>query len=225
MKSPVPVDNLEIVGYANVLLDTMLPSVVPPVFRLRSDPGQVFVPPYVFNAGHLCNATILPASEFEALKSNREITLFDGAPLPAQRDFELWLDQARDVHYEPRIEAHAALLTLAKEHIQKAEQALKGGKTSEAERLSGIASCADDRLLEPLAIKAALRRLRKDGTGEGLMIKLAASKMTEAVFRRLVDFYCSTVALAPTAGAPAAEALPDLFAVRHMFRMAEKHAV
>jgi hypothetical protein len=217
-------DGLEIVGYANVLLDSMLPSIVPPVFRLKGNPDKVFVPPYVFNAGHLCNATALSASELKALEQNQEITPFDGEPLAAQREFELWLDQARHRHYEPRAQAHATLLALAKENIQKAEQALKDGKTADAERLSGIASCADDRLVEPLAIKAALRRLMKDTTGEGLMTKLAASKMTEAVFRRLVDFYCSALASTCTACAPATQPLPDLFAVRHMFRMAERHA-
>jgi hypothetical protein len=47
MKSPVPVDCLEIVGYANVLLDTMLPSVVPPVFRRKGGADEAFVPPYL----------------------------------------------------------------------------------------------------------------------------------------------------------------------------------
>jgi hypothetical protein len=221
MKSPVPIDGLEIVGYANVLLDSMLPSIVPPVFRLKGNPDEVFVPPYVFNAGYLCNATALSASELKALEENREITLLEGEPFAAQRDFELWLDQARHRHYEPRTQADATLLALAKDHIQKAEQALKDGKTADAERLSGVASCADDRLLEPLAIKAALRRLRKDATGEGLMTKLAASRMTEGVFRTLVDFYCSALASACAACAPATQPHPDLLSVRPMYRVAE----
>jgi hypothetical protein len=216
-------DGLEIVGYANVLLDSMLPSIVPPVFRLKGNPDEVFVPPYVFNAGYLCNATALSGSELKALEQNQEITPFDGEPLAAQRDFELWLDQARHRHYQPRTQAHATLLALAKDHIQMAEQALKDGKTADAERFSGVASCADDRLVEPLAIKAALRRLRKDTTGEGLMTKLAASRMTEGVFRALVDFYCSALAPARTAYAPATQPLPDLFSIRYMFRMAERH--
>src|ERR1039458_3440709 len=216
MKSPVPIDGLEIVGYANVLLDSMLPSIVPPVFRLKGNPDEVFVPPYVFNAGYLCNATALSGSELKALEQNQEITPFEGEPLAAQRDFELWLDQTRDRHYEPRTQAHATLLALAKDHIHKAEQALKEGKTADAERLSGVASCADDRLVEPLAIKAALRRLRKDTTGEKLITKLAAARMTEGVFRKLVDFYCSALAPARPACAPATQPLPDLFSVRVM---------
>ena len=115
------------------------------------------------------------------------------------------------------------LLALAKDHIQKAEQALKEGKTADAERLSGIASCADDRLVEPLAIKAALRRLSKDAAGEKLMTKLAAPRMTEGVFRTLVDFYCSALALGRTACVPVTEPLPDISCIGHMFHMAEMH--
>src|ERR1017187_2434817 len=46
MPTPWNVDELEFVGYANVLNDDMLPSVVPPVFRLRSDTKRVLLPPY-----------------------------------------------------------------------------------------------------------------------------------------------------------------------------------
>jgi hypothetical protein len=58
--------------------------------------------------------------------------------LAAQRDFELWLDQARHLHYEPRAQANATLLVLAKQHIQKAEQAL----TRIFHKLSGFSRLA-----------------------------------------------------------------------------------
>lgn len=220
MKPPIAIDLLEIVGYANVLLDSMLPSVVPPVFRLKGKPDVAFVPPYVFNAGYLCNATALSAPELKALEQHQEITLFADEPLAARRDFELWLDQNRHQHYEPRAHAHAKLLALAKEHIRKAGQALKDGNTADAERFSNVALCADDRLVEPLAIKAALRRLKSDATGEKLMTKLAVPRMTEGVFRKLVDFYCSTLPSARAGCAPATQPLPDLLSRRPMQGMA-----
>jgi hypothetical protein len=221
MKPPVLIDGLEIVGYATVLLDTMLPSVVPPVFRLKGEPDQAFVPPYFFNAGCLYNATALSSSELAALEQKGEITLFADDPVDPRPGFELWVDQARQRLYQPRAQAHAALLALAKDYIQKAEQALNDGQTADAERFSGVALCADDRLVEPLAIKAALRRLRKDATGEGLMAKLAAPRMTAGAFGKLVDAYCSVSAPARAAGPPASQPLPDLFSVRPMFRIAE----
>lgn len=191
MKTPILIEGLEIVGYANVLLDTMLPSVVPPIFRRKANPEEVFVPPYLFNAGYLCNATGISASELQELEQKEEITLFAVEPFAAHRDFELWLDQGGQLHYEPRSQADETLLALAKDHIQKAEQALSEGKPDEAERFSSVALCADDRLIEPLAIKAAVRRLRKDFTGEGLMTTLAGPRITERGFRILVDKYCS----------------------------------
>jgi hypothetical protein len=221
MKPPVALDLLEIVGYANVLLDTMLPSVVAPVFRLKGNADETYVPPYSFNAGYLCNATKLTASELKALAQNEDITLFEGPPFPAQRDFELWLDHTRGRHYEPRTQAHATLLALAKDNIQNAGQALKEGRTADAERFSGVALCADDRLVEPLAIKAALRRLRNDATGEGLMTKLAAPSMSEGGFRKLVDAYCAAGPSACTGVAPDNQPLADLFSDRPMFRIAE----
>jgi hypothetical protein len=221
MKSPIAIDLLEIVGYANVLLDTMLPSVVPPVFRLKGKPDEAFVPPYIFNAGFLCNATAISASELKALEQNQEITLFDGDPLAARRDFELWLDQARQRHYEPRTQAHATLLALAIENIQKAERALQDGDTADAERFSSIALCADDRLVEPLAIKAAIRRLKKDPTGERLMTKIAAPRMSKSGFRTLVDSYCSPLPSPRKGCTPANQTLTDIVSGGPMFGMAE----
>ncbi len=223
MKSPVLIDSLEIVGYAAVLLDTMLPSVVPPIFRPKGKPDEALVPPYFFNGGYLHNATVLSASELTALEQKGEITLLAGEPTDARPDFELWVDQARHRLYQPRAEAHAALLALAKDHVQKAERALNDGQTADAERFSGVALCADDRLVEPLAIKAALRRLSKDATGEGLMAKLAAPRMTAGAFGKLVDAYCSVSASPGAARPPASQSLPDLPPVRAMLRVAARH--
>lgn len=224
MKSPLYINELEIVGYANVLTEAMLPSVVPPVFRLRADPDQAFVPPYLFNMGCLCNATQLSGSEVKSLAQNREITLFDGPPIEAQRDFELWLDQAGDRHYEPRQQADATLLALAQDYIQKAEEALKNNNMAEVERFCGIAVCADDRLVEPLAIKAVLRRRKNDQTGVQLMVKLAAPMMTERAFLRLVDSYSSILASVHLAPVQAEQTPYDLFSFRIMLGMAKMHA-
>ena len=167
---------------------------------------------------------MIAAAELKALQQNEEITLFEGEPLPAQRDFELWVDQAGHPHYEHRTQADAKLLAIAKDYIRQAEQALQEGRTEDAERYCGIALCADDRLIEPLAIKAALRRLKKDATGERLMAKLAEPRMSEAAFRRMVEYYFGL-------SAPVREALvltvprsPDLLSLRVMFGMAEMRA-
>ena len=191
MRIPWNVEDLEIVGYADVLKETMLPSVVPPVFRIKAEPQRAFLPPYSLNAGFLCNATEVPVSELEELRDSREITLFDDA-FPARRDFELWIDQSFQLHYQPLDEAERNLRCIAAEEIRHAEDAFREGDLRQAERRSGVAISADDKRVEPLAIKAAICRMRSDPSGERLMSKLAAPVLEERLFSLLVDHYCAS---------------------------------
>jgi hypothetical protein len=191
MATPWNLDDLEIVGYADVLKETMLPSVVPPVFRLKTDARRAFLPPYSFNAGFLCNATEVPGSELEELRDSREITLFDNA-FPARAGFELWVDQSFQCHYQRLDEVKRKLRAIAEEAIRNAEDALRRDDRQQAERLSGVAISADDRRVEPLAIKAAIRRIQSNRTGERLMAELAAPVMEERLFKVLVNDYCAS---------------------------------
>src|ERR1017187_932831 len=191
MRIPWNVEELEIVGYADVLDETMLPSVVPPVFRIKAEPQRAFLPPYSLNAGFLCNATEVPVSELEELRDSREITLFD-EEFPARRDFELWIDQSFQLHYQPLDEAERHLSRIATEEIMHAEDAFREGDFRQAERCSGAAISADDGRVEPLAIKAAICRIRSDKSGEHLMAKLAAQVLEEKLFKLLVDHYCAS---------------------------------
>jgi hypothetical protein len=188
METSWNLDDLEIVGYADVLKETMLPSVVPPVFRLKADAQRTLLPPYSFNAGFLYNATEIPRSELEELSGSREITLFDDA-FPAHAGFELWVDESFQWHYQPLHEAKQELRRIAEKAIQSAEGALRRDDLRQAERLSGVAISADDRRVQPLAIKAAIRRIQKNKTGEQLMAELAAPVLGERLFNLLVDDY------------------------------------
>ena len=191
MATPWNLDDLEIVGYADVLKETVLPTVVPPVFRLKADSQRAFLPPYSFNAGFLCNATEVLQPELEELRDSREITLFDDV-FPAHASFELWVDQSFQWHYQPWDEAEQELRGIADEAIRKAEDALRRGDLQQAERLSGVAISADDRRVEPLAIKAAICRINGNRTGEQLMAELAAQALKGEPFNRLVgDYYAS----------------------------------
>jgi hypothetical protein len=192
MRTPWNLDDLVIVGYANVLRETMLPSVVPPVFLLKADPQRAFLPPYSFNAGFLCNATEVRKSELEELRASREITLLDN-DFPARTDHELWVDQSFKSHYEPLDVAERTLKEIATVAIDEAQEALRNHEIEQAERLSGVAISADDRRVEPLAIKAAIRRLQGNKAGEQLMAELAAPVLNEKLFNSLVDQYCASM--------------------------------
>ena len=199
MEPPWKLDDLEIVGYADVLKETMLPGVAPPVFRLKADAQRTLLPPYHLNAGFLYNATEIPRSELEDLSGSREITLFDDA-FPAHAGFELWVDESFLWHYQPMDVAEQELRRIADEAIRGAEKAVRNGDRQQAERLSGVAISADDRRVQPLAIKAAIRRFDKNKTGEQLMAELAAPAMDERSFGVLVnDYYTSLKRAAPAA--------------------------
>ncbi|MBI3679701.1 MAG: hypothetical protein HY235_04830 [Acidobacteria bacterium] len=189
MRTPWNLDDLEVIGYANVLTESTLPSIVPPVFRLKADHTRAFLPPFSISEGFLWNATEVPVTELEELRDASEITLFHSA-FPAQGDYELWVDQAFEYHYQPSGDARQALSRIAAESIGNAEAALARGDIEEADRLSGVAISADSRRVEPLAIKAAIRRMKKDANAEHLMAKLAARALDEGSFALLVGGYC-----------------------------------
>lgn len=109
----------------------------------------------------------MPQSELFELRDSREITLFDEA-FPNERGFELWLDQSFKKQYEPLYLAKHNLDTICLGAIAKAEEALRAGDVAGAERFSSVAVSANDRRPEPLAIKAAIRRLNKNPGGERL---------------------------------------------------------
>jgi hypothetical protein len=173
MAPPRQITDLEIVGYAAVLKETMVPSIVPPVFRLKDAPSCILFPPYAFAGGSVWNATEASPHDLERLAENSEITRFE-TPLPAQPDFELWVDEKMEAHYAPRAKAHETLRSIANESIEHAREAFAGGNQAEADHLCGVALSADDRLVEALAIKAAIRRQKKDTAGERVMGNLAS---------------------------------------------------
>ena len=179
------------IGYATVLKDTMLPSPVPPVFRLRSDPDRILFPPYHFADGCVWNATEGDPHDLKRLGENDEVTLFDH-PYPAQPDFDMWIDLQRQPHYEPRAQARETLRNIARENIHKASRALVEGDLTEADRFCGVALSADDRLVEALAIKAAICIKNNDATGARVMEKLASHTMTSEAFQQLIKSYLET---------------------------------
>ncbi len=104
-------------------------------------------------------------------------------------DHELWVDQAFDRHYETRHDVEQTLRRIASDSIRQAEAAFAQGRHDEAERPCGIAISADDRRIEPLALKAAIRRTQGNATGESQMAELASRVMDEPSFFALVSRY------------------------------------
>lgn len=192
MKAFWSVDELEIVGYADALSAEDLPATVPPVFHSRIDPEKYYLPPYSFSAGLLCDASEVLSAELLRLQQAEEITLFNHS-LSARVNFELWLDQSFQPHYELREEARQHLNAIAEEALEKAEQALRDGALDEAESFAGTALSANDAQVNSLTIKAAICRFKNDGEGEQLMARLAAPILNPNSFKLLLDDYSNRI--------------------------------
>jgi len=184
--------NLQIIGYASVLVETMLPTVVPPVFQDRQNPEHVFVPPYTLDGSSLCNATCISLAEWNALVSAGEVTAID-TPRAAQRAHEMWVAQDFTPHYEPRARADRNLRTIAQQHIDLATAELKQRRLPEADRLASIALAADDRMVDSMIVKAAVSQINNDPAGVRVMGLLAADLMTADTFQLAVKALADSV--------------------------------
>ena len=69
MGDPVAIESLNVIGYADVVSSTVLPTIVPPVFALKTDTDQVLLPPYQLMGGWLCNAHRGTRAEADALEA------------------------------------------------------------------------------------------------------------------------------------------------------------
>jgi len=188
MPDCIQIDELLIVGYADELPATMLPTVVPPVFQSRKDPNRIFLPPYHLNGGFLYNSKEVSEAELTSLAEEHEVTLFT-TQHDAQKDHDLWIDQKFQPHYEPRADVISSLRQIADGCIAQSVSALIDDQLVNADRLSGIAACADDRRADPFAIKAAIRRHQGNLNGVQLMARLARKNLSNEAFSALVDHY------------------------------------
>ena len=198
MNTPIPIASLDVIGYATSLSEAMVPTIVTPVFRLRDDPETFLFPPFVIHCGQVCDGSMGSAEEFERFAARRKVTTIPD-PFCAQRDHELWIDADMAPQYDPIDVADEKLGKISSDHINAAKLALKKGAVEEADQLAGVALCADDRLLEPLAIPAAASRHQGHTDDVELMALLAAPRYSQDVFDTMVRRYDAMI---PTSDGP-----------------------
>lgn len=159
---PLDVSSLEIIGYANVLPQSALPSIVAPVFRRKDNHDSVLVPPYSFSNGrYLCDATEITQSEFESLENRSELTKL-ASPIPAQKQHELWVDLDGQYHYQTRLETKRRLERIAAIELEKALTAFLNREFEKSELYSSTVLLADENNTEALAIKIAIAKVNQD---------------------------------------------------------------
>ncbi len=189
--------DLEIIGYADDRDQSMLPAIVPPVYRSISDPGVVLVPPYTIHFDRVSGATQLPFSEAESLRDRGELTFFLESILAAKNGHQLWLRRTGEVIYQPEPEARRERQQLSGRAVQRAVVALEAHDLDTAEAAASEAILCDDRRVEPFAIKAAIRRIRGNSAGERVMAELTNDLIDSVAFGSLVNHYCSCISARP----------------------------
>ena len=189
----IDLSELEIIGYANVLAENTRPSIVPPIFQSKANPESIFVPPYTFRNGRLCDATEISPSELASLAHRREVTAFD-APRSAEKDYELWVDLEGQHHYETRRNARRALDAIAKESLAKALHELRYSQLESADRHSSVALLAAPKNMEALAIKIAIAEIKGSLDRKALLRESIRSFDLPSIEARVSDLcgeYCA----------------------------------
>jgi len=174
-------ENLEIIGYANVLGPDSVPHIVAPIFRLRETPDVLLFPPFRLAGTVVLGETRGSLRDMDSFATTGRATRLQEA-IPARADHELWIDQQMQPHYDPAVEADATLRRIALDAVKEARAALKQPNLHEAERLCGVAVAADDRLPEPLILMAAIYTLREEFRRVGAMRIVARLHCTDEGF-------------------------------------------
>ena len=181
------IENLDVVGYATRLLETMVPAIVSPIFALRGKNDVVF-PPFTIYQGFVRDGALSTQRELQALARKGEVTLV-GESLAARDGYELWVDLELRPQYAPMADVRAELQKIAETHHKAAEDALVKQNLESVERHASIAGCADSRQFWPYALKAALRQRQGKEAAVRVMKRLAEGLCSPMVFDSVAQAY------------------------------------
>ncbi len=184
-------ENLELIGYADVLGRDLWPAVVPPVFR-ETKSGKVLAPPFRTHGDHVYGGVWDTYERWLELVARNEMTELK-SPLQARPDHELWIDLAGKVRYEPRHKARKALQELSSQYLSMAQEKLKTDDLSEAENLAQRAINANDHQVDALALSAAVCRAQRREDNFTLLRRLAAPFCDGDSFDQIVRRYLNMI--------------------------------
>lgn len=193
-------NDLEIIGYGDVLPHSMLPAIVPPVFRSISNPAVVLVPPYALHFDTVAGATIISAEEAGHLGASEELTLFLDPPIQSQPGHSLWLRRDGTREYQPFYDVRHELDRQSADAVGRATKALSAGDLAAAEAAASEAILCNDRRADAFAIKAAIRRIKNNPVGEELMADLARTLCNPEAFEAQVARFTNTATKKPLPG-------------------------
>ncbi len=191
---PVQLDQLDVIGYADVLPNGRGPAIVPPIFCDRSEPDLCYCPPFRIAGNWLLDPQCVAFAEIEDWVRAEHASLPDDFSRPALPDHQLWVDEDGQVMYEPIAEANRKLGAIYRTHLSAGEVALREGRLDDASRQAGIALAANVRALEPRALMATCHALNGKEK-QALFLKQAAESMghTPESFAACMERYAETV--------------------------------
>lgn len=181
-------NRLDIAGYANVLTESTVPSIVAPVFRDRENQDLYYFPPFIIHDRHLCDPSVSTKRDFDQLAQKGEVTVLP-EPFQAKSGYELWIDDKMNAHYDRASRVHDTLEKLAKSCTETAETFFRERKFKEADLYCSRAISANGNFIAPWALKAAIRTVEGKQENADLLGDLIHSICPKATFDVLVNTY------------------------------------
>lgn len=178
--------NFDIIGFASTIETPALPRVLAPVFRDRTKPGAVLLPPFTVVGDEVFNVTLTDTAEFDSLVAQERLTPLD-TPLLAKTNHDLWVNPEGHVAYAPKVVVKKAFKALFTKHLAQAEAELTAMNIEAACQHADIARAVNPGHLDPLIIRATAERQLGDMTRFAFTRHIAQDIVAPAVFDSLIE--------------------------------------
>jgi len=193
-------DGLNIIGYAESL-GTLVPHIVPPIYQLRDDPEKLLFPPFRLAGAEVMGGSIGTQAQMDQFVSEGKCTRID-KPIPARPDHELWIDQNMQPQYDPFMKAETKLRRIAEDEAKRARRLLVQGDIEQAKQAANTAMAADDRLVDPFVVKAAIAIRRGAKANAESLKRTAMVDCTADTFDTLLKALLSEMDSGPAKALP-----------------------
>lgn len=177
-------DDLQVAGYCDVLLSEQTPKTVLPFFR--GPAGQYLFPPFKMDAETILSADLRHENEVDNLEARKMLTIIP--PVPARRDYLLWVDGDLSVHYEDKHRVLERLRNFSKDQCARGFQALREHDYQAALAFSQKAITANDRALDGWLIQIICHRVLGDSEHADFLVETAMKVVPECNLDALASF-------------------------------------
>lgn len=201
--------HFDIIGFASTIETPALPRVLAPVFRDRTQPDVILLPPYTVLGDEVFNVTPTKTAEFDALVAQEKLTTLV-APISAKPNHDLWVNPEGQVAYALKAEVKKAFKALFSKHLALAEAELVAMNSEAACQHAAIARAVNPGHLDPLVIRATAERQLGDMTRFAFTRHIAEDIVVPAEFDRLIDARMGGVTAAESRGSNAMRGIGTL---------------